>query len=393
MVDAGNMRSSTLLFLNVLIGIALRLYYLFTVEIVPVDALDYMSVAISLQEGTSYPIAREIGYPLLLYVVFLLSPISFYKMRVLTIVIGVLNIIILYKFAITMAKYYNLENKERIIALGSSFLYSTSVFAIRFDNSGVRESLVTLLLLIVLTMVFDCENIDRKRIFLVGVLYYYITITRSEYQYVGLLFALILIWEGYQHNISSLRYIALVIILSSIAGFLSWMIMSVIFLGDPNATSNFLVSQIIRRNSPETRPGSLIWYIFEYRGLSSFVLIELKGILNIILNLSIYLGNIGYLLFIFGTVQLFRIQKFSLFLIYISGAILNGFNAHEWNYIGVDRILLPYYTLLYVVASLSLIKVSDFNLKIKDRSFRISYYYWIALIIIGRIVLTFVRLV
>ncbi len=392
-VDVKYKRSSSLLILNVILGLSLRLYYLLTVEIIPVDALEFMNVTLSLHYGTPYPIAREIGYPALLYVIFFFIPISFFKMRILTLIIGTLNIILIYKFALIMTKYYNIENKQDLIAIGSSFLYSTNVYAVRFDNSGVREPLVTLLLLLVLIIVFDYENIDLKRKVLVGLLYYYISITRSEFQYVGLLFALVLLWEGYQHNNSHQKSIAVVIILSSIFGLLSWMLISALLLGDPNATSKFLVNQIIKRNSPGTESGSFVWYIFEYRGIGSFVVIEIKGIINIILNLSLYLGSIGYILLIFGTVNLFRTQKFSLLLFYVSGAILNGFNAHEWNYIGTDRILLPYYTLLFVVASLSLIEVNDYNLKIKDQTISVPSKYWIILIFVCRLALTIIRLV
>jgi len=332
--------------------------------VIPVDALGYMAVAESFQKGAAYPNPREIGYPLLLFILFFWGEISFLKLRILTLLFGVLNMYLIYKVALRITDYYNLKVNGNDVGIFSSLLLATSHLAVMIDNLGVRETIALTILLAIVHEIYTREN--RYGPYKIFVLYFLLSIMRSEFQFTAVLFSLVFVLESYQHGENSLRRSGIAILVAGILGLITWSLLSLLLLGDPSVTSKMLVANIIRRNNQGGETGSLLWYVFEYKGIPGFIFTEAMGFVGIVLLVALYLNFDAFILLIFGVSTIRSSHRYTLLTIYVIGALINGFNAFEWKFIGTDRIMLPYYSFLWIISAFALTKAGDARIQVSS---------------------------
>jgi hypothetical protein len=283
---------------------------------------------------------------------------------------------------------WHIDNKR--IPDISAFFLSTSFFAIKTDNSGVRETIIVTLIFSLFILIYNNNWNVKIRTVSIFILYFYISITRSEFQILALFIFVILIYEFYQDKLANnnLKIFSISILLSGILGLIFWMFFQHFILGDVSSTSNMFVQNIIQRNSPDVTPGNLGWYIFTYHGIIDFIKIEMIGFINLLIVLPRYLGIISYSLFVFGIVYLVNNSKFTILLLYVAACLINGFNAYEFNYIGSSRILFPFYSLFYIIIALPFAKIDDVELELsKDRRVLIKKNYISYLLLFGHLIL------
>jgi len=99
-----------------------------------------------------------------------------------------------------------------------------------------------------------------------------------------------------------------------------------------------------------------------------------------------YLSFEGFVLLIFGVSTILKSDRYTLLIFYIIGAVINGFNAFEWKFIGTDRILLPYYSFLWIISAIALTKAGDARIKVTpDRYITVPKRLWILFILLYRV--------
>ena len=276
------------LILVMIVGVLLRIYYFLFFSMQAVDVHQFMAVAESFQKGTAYPNPQEIGYPLLLFLLFFWGEISFLKLRILTLAFGVLNIYSIYHVAVRVTDYYNLNINRNDVGIFSSLFLATSHLVVRIDNSGVRETIALTILLSIVHEIYTREN--KFGLYKIFILYFFLSLMRSEFQFVAVLFCLLFVIESYQHGEEPMKRYGIVILVAGILGLITWSLLSLLLLGDPSATSKMLVANIIERNNQGRETGSLLWYIFDYKGIVRFIITEGRGFVGCVLNSSDIVG-------------------------------------------------------------------------------------------------------
>jgi len=165
--------------------------------------------------------------------------------------------------AVRITEYYNLNINKNNVGIFSSLFLATSHLVVRIDNSGIRETIALTILLAIVHEIYTREN--KYGLYKIFVLYFFLSIMRSEFQFVAVFFCLVFVIESYQHGEETLKRYGIVILVAGILGLITWSLLSLLLLGDPSATSKMLVANIIERNNQGGETGSLLWYIFDYK--------------------------------------------------------------------------------------------------------------------------------
>lgn len=350
----------------IILGFLVRFVYFITHYIEPADVLQYMHTSrYLLGEEHNYGNPREIGYPLLLALFGAFFGVNYDTAQYLTIFLGLFNIFVAFlltKRVLNRWSYFE-ENQDEI-ALFTSLMVAVSPVIVKSDNLGVREPLAGLLLMFSVILLYSSEENRIRSIlntFLVFIVWFYLAITRSEFTFIGVGLACFVALEGFQFSDNRIKVKALALGCASIFAFIFWTIFSLIMFNNPAATSDMLVSFIIGRNDPNVTPQGLVWYIFNYLGFFNFLIAEIIGVGWLLSNLPDYIGLYIFILAVFGGWSMLRRSHLIIPAIYVLMAIINGFNAYAFEFIGSDRILSISFPFLFILAGIAFERIKDYN--------------------------------
>ncbi len=360
-------------FISIIIfGAFLRILFNLIFYTEPSDVIQYIHTArFLLGEETYYGDPREIGYPLVLATFGLIFGISYNTARFLTIFLGIINIFlikILTKRVLDRWSYFK-ENQEEI-ALFTCFLVAISPTIIRSDVLGLREPLAGLLLIICVILLYSPKGFGERRISkeldlaLLFFFWFYLSITRSEFVIVGPGLACFVALEGWQFAEKRTKLKAALIVCASIIAFFFWNIFSYNVFDNSSATADMLVDAIILRNDPDVIPQGLIWYIFDYLGLFRFIFMEIYGTSQLISSLVQFTSIYLFVFIVIGGFTMLKRSHLLIPAIFLLLAIINGFNAYAWEFIGSDRILSISFPFIFILSSITYGQINDFKFRL-----------------------------
>ncbi len=344
-----------------LIGLLLRMFYIYFYSIDPVDALQYMNIAkyiIGNPEVTYYVVPREPLFPLFLGVVYLIAPNTYTTSRILTGIIGSASIILIY---FIIKKYdensVKKDTKVNLALFGAAFI-SFNPYLIRNDGAGLREPLYTFLLLLLIFTILLQKSV--KKDVLLCLISMLCVLCKSE----ALLLLIGLSFLLYHRNVvknnldkKSSLFESLSVLIGTLFGFVLWGTVSIFLFSDWFATSNYMASLyfVHEFNSVPLGKITTFSYLFKYHSFMELSSAFLDGFFG---TLWLYFDIFDLFVYAFFIIALLELVKNSdLFFLYVTlfSTIFIGIFASLYGWSGFRRILLPYSVLsvIYIPTTIS----------------------------------------
>jgi len=435
-----------------IIGFLLRLFLIFNNNIDNLDQLAYIEIAEFMfgVEGKSYVAPREPLFPFLLGFIFLIFPNSFFTARVFTAVLGSINIVIVFFVAKKYATKFGIVNNNEKFGIVASLLVCFNDRLINYDGWALRESLFTLLFLLLFYSILIEKKILKRLAF--SIISFLLILTKSE-SLLLLIGLSILIY--YNENIrktsksfsdsthlkevikddekevaivdekvaiepsrieeseknsdetrknrlaihfKKVNYNFTFILIGLIIGFCLWKLLSHLIFSNPFATSDWLAEMYFFKEFNLAPPENLSTfdYLFNYHSFKELAIAFYQGITGM---LNRYLGIFNLLSFPFFMLTIlgyfFKKDYLSLYWV-IYPIIFLGIFAMLWGMDPYDRILLPYSMIGFVTMPIVMYKLlEDFELTILRKikiSKEIAFYILTLVIVIysmGQLYATF----
>ncbi len=379
------------------VGLLLRLLFVWKNPMEPYDAVGYIEIAEFMigVEGTSYSFPREPLFSFMLGLVFLIFPSTFLTTRLFTAILGSVNIVLVYLVAKKYLKKFFKNISTEKFALVSSLLISLNYQFILKDGYGYREPLYTILFLILLYSILMEKKVIKRVLFcttsflmiltkseslilLIGISIFlfqkenFLTKSNNNLKQIDSDISVIDSSENEQPDtgiksvedlpsqknkknfrnfVSNVNYNFAFILLGLVVGYCLWMILSSLLFGDPFATSNEMAKLYYRQEFGIIAPEDLTTfsYIFTYHGILELFQAFYSGFFVLFSDYEIIYGIYLFAFFILSLISLLiKGDYISLFSIFYPPLFI-GLLAYFWDPAGYARILLPYSTIGLVV--------------------------------------------
>ena len=401
-----------------IIGFLMRLLLIWKNPVEPVDATEYMEIAEFMfgVDGTSYIVPREPFFPFLLGLVYLIFPNTFLTAQILTSLIGSLSIVGIFYVTKKYAQKFSENSDNEKFGIVASLLVCFNYHFIIYDGHGVRESLFTLLLLVLFYSILIKRKKIKKIIFTFSAFLLILTKSESLILLIGI-FILIFHKENVlketrseeniiretsseenivretrknklRNYLSKINYNSLFLLLGLLLGLVLWNLLSYILFSDPFATSNWMTRIYYTKEFNLVAPENLttFGYLFKYHSFTELAYAFYSGFFGLMTGYSTVFNIYLFVFFIFTFIR-FLIKKdyISLFWI-LYPPLFIGIFAALWGMVGYTRILQPYSMIGIISIPIITFEIIDrFNLtitkKIRVNIKKTMFYYFIFTII------------
>jgi hypothetical protein len=347
----------------------MRLIAVVLVKGTPTSAVSYISSAKAILslDLSQLSFAYELVFPFVLAIIFLFFPVDYTTSRITTAVIGSFCIPMTFFVSNSLRNSLSKEGIEVnvLISYISCLLVAVHPYLIYADGRGLREPLLTLILLVILRYIFEYRvKPTRKSISIITFFCILLFSVKLEYFLFTGCLIFFLIFYDFSHidksNFKWRRYSIVTIVLIS-TFFLEILSLSFIYKG---FIIDLRVSAYFRKEFGYYESVTLFEYLFEHHSLTQLFEVLYHGIGDSLgINRWVY-GLFGFCLILIGLFYLVSRNSFEIPVCIILSIVSQAFFVHTWKLLpDLWHFFLPFapfacicigYTLIMVIKTIKI---------------------------------------
>ncbi len=373
-----------------IIGLSARVFEIYHLKLIPVDALDYIALskyflgAGNIEKVTLIP--REPLISIIMAPFLYIFGFDFIVMRWVTAVFDVINIWMLWILTKTFISSRKLSVNSSKAAIFVSIIYTFNNRIVAQATYGIREQIYLFMLIVILLISYSKVFTSRKKIL---ILITSILITTLKLEALVVLIGFAIIWIYIEKiilnkNLFIRQTPAFFIIIGTLLGYLISGIIYMIIFGNFNATTTWQANGFYKHEFGQPPSTSLtpFTYLLNFHTIPTLFKAYFGGLTELI---TFYFFIYSFILFSFWGMGFLRVLNknyhelvwFSVYPLFFIGIF-----AYLWGFSGYMRHLIPYASLsliFIVIEALDFINESEIKIS-KQKTFIVTKNAWLALI-------------